>query len=191
MPACLVSVKSVKFLASSLQIPLSNLLRARTPLPLFPPAVLASLPAHRADVGALAAYRPLGLLATGSADTNIKLWSLDSLGSSGGGGRSGDGGCAAGQQRPVPLQVLKGHAHPITQLQFTPDCEVLISADAGGGLRVWQVDGGKEGRLLHDLAGHHTAAITGIACHPDERVFATCSLDRTLRVWDMDQQAGK
>ncbi|KAL4422687.1 hypothetical protein ABPG75_008884 [Micractinium tetrahymenae] len=156
--------------------------------------VLAALPAHRADVGALAAYPPLGLLATGSADTNIKLWGMAGLahgGSSDDGGGGGGGGGSGGTTRLAPLQVLKGHAHPITQLHFTPDGELLISGDAGGGLRVWQVAGGAAGRLLHDLSGQHSAAITGIACHPEERLFATCSLDRTLRAWDMDSQAGK
>lgn len=155
--------------------------------------MLIALPAHRADVRALAAYSPLGLLATGSADTNIKLWGLA--------GQSGDvhscsidGSGSGGRDRVarlVPLQLLKGHAHPITQLSFTPDGEVLISGDSGGGLRVWQVSGGAAGCLLHDLSGQHTAAITGIACHPEERLFATSSLDRTLRAWDMDSQAGK
>lgn len=150
--------------------------------------MLAALPAHRADVGALAAYPPLGLLATGSADTNIKLWRLNGQGSN-------DGSCASersGGAAPLaPLQVLKGHAHPITQLRFSPDGELLISGDAGGGLRVWQVSGGAVGHLLHDLSGQHSAAITGVACHPEERLFATCSLDRTLRAWDMDSQAGR
>lgn len=157
--------------------------------------MLAVLPAHRADVGALAAYPPLGVLATGSSDTNIKLWQLagqsSRIVSCSGDCSSSGGSGGGGATRPAPLQVLKGHAHPITQLRFTPDGELLISGDAGGGLRVWQVSGGAAGRLLHDLSGQHGAAITGIACHPEERLFATCSLDRTLRAWDMDLQAGK
>ncbi|PSC69091.1 katanin p80 WD40 repeat-containing subunit B1-like protein isoform X1 [Micractinium conductrix] len=143
-------------------------------------AVVAHHAAHRADVTALACLEEQNLLASGSVDTNIKLWGLA------GGKRGGSSGTAPLQL----LQVLKGHTHPITQLRLTPDGELLISGDAGGGLRVWRISGGTEARLQHDLSGQHTAAVTGIACHPEERLFATSSLDRTLRVWDMDAQAG-
>ena len=143
--------------------------------------VVAHHAAHRADVTALACLEEQNLLASGSVDTNIKLWGLA------GGKRGGSSGTAPLQL----LQVLKGHTHPITQLRLTPDGELLISGDAGGGLRVWRISGGTEARLQHDLSGQHTAAVTGIACHPEERLFATSSLDRTLRVWDMDAQAGR
>ena len=164
-----------------------------------PCAVVTTLVAHRADVAALACMAPLGLLATGSADTNIKLWDLlpgsDNVGRSTASGRSSGGGNSGGSTHQMireARQVLKGHSARLTQLRFTPDGELLISGDAAGGLRVWHVAGGAAGRLLHNLSGTHTAAITGIACHPEERLFATCSLDRTLRVWDLDgAQAGR
>jgi katanin p80 WD40 repeat-containing subunit B1 len=164
----------------------------------MPCAVVTTLVAHRADVAALACMAPLGLLATGSADTNIKLWDLLPGGCDAGRsaasnrGSSGGSGGSTHQTIREARQVLKGHSAPLTQLRFTPDGELLISGDAAGGLQVWHVAGGAAGRLLHDLSGTHTAAITGIACHPEERLFATCSLDRTLRVWDLDgAQAGR
>ena len=144
-------------------------------------AVVASLAAHRSDVGVLAVMAPLALLATGGADGNIKLWGMPTP--------------EAGSQHPAkplalkePRQKLKGHAGELTALHFTPDGEQLISGDSCGGLRVWEVAGGapKAGRLAHNLSGHHSGAISGLACHPDERLFVSCSADRTLRVWDMD-----
>ncbi|PRW32885.1 katanin p80 WD40 repeat-containing subunit B1 [Chlorella sorokiniana] len=144
-------------------------------------AVVASLAAHRSDVGVLAVMPPLALLATGGADGNIKLWQLPAP--------------EAGAQHPAkplalkePRQKLKGHAGELMALHFTPDGEQLISGDSQGGLRVWEVAGGapKAGRLAHNLSGHHSGAVSGLACHPDERLFVSCSADRTLRVWDMD-----
>lgn len=134
--------------------------------------------AHRADVTALACMGPLALLATGSADASIKLWALPA------------DGPRSGSRAVQPLQTLQGHAAPIRCLQFTPDGDMLISGDEAGGLRVWQVAGGTAGRLLHDLSRQHAAAVTSIACHPEERLFVTCSSDRTVRVWDMDRQPG-
>ena len=144
-------------------------------------AVVASLVAHRSDVGVLAVMAPLALLATGGADGSIKLWGMPAP--------------EAGSQHPAkplalkePRQKLKGHAGELTALHFTPDGEQLISGDSCGGLRVWEVAGGapKAGRLAHNLSGHHSGAVSGLACHPDERLFVSCSADRTLRVWDMD-----
>lgn len=144
-------------------------------------AVVASLAAHRSDVGVLAVMAPLALLATGGADGNIKLWGMPAP--------------EAGSQhleKPLvlkePRQKLKGHAGELTALHFTPDGEQLISGDSCGGLRVWEVAGGapKAGRLAHNLSGHHSGTVSGLACHPDERLFVSCSADRTLRVWDMD-----
>lgn len=175
--------------------PIPALAYALEPHPTSLLAAACTLVAHRADVTSLACMAPLSLLATGSADTNVKLWCLAGSGGAGSGGAGGgDGSGASTQLHPrvirVAAQTLRGHAAPITRLEFTPDGQLLISGDAAGGLRVWHVAGGEAGRLLHDLTGHHTAAVTGIACHPEERLFVTSSLDRTLRVWDMDAQPG-
>lgn len=143
--------------------------------------VVATLLAHRSDVGALALMAPLALLATGGADGDVKLWQLG----------SGQQPPAAPKVLKQPLQKLKGHTSELTRMQFTPDGEQLISGDAAGGLRVWEVAGGATGRLAHDLKKNHTGSITGIACHPGERLFATCSADRTLRVWDLDAVPGR
>jgi len=89
-------------------------------------AVVASLAAHRSDVGVLAVMAPLALLATGGADGNIKLWQLPAPD-------------AGGQhpQKPLalkePRQKLRGHAGELSALHFTPDGEQLISGDSGGG----------------------------------------------------------
>ncbi|KAI3430413.1 hypothetical protein D9Q98_005008 [Chlorella vulgaris] len=162
--------------------------------------LVCKLEAHGLGVSALACMAPVSLLATGSADTSIKLWLLGAASNT----RSTSGACAvaAGNsgdrthqtQQPwspkAAVHTLQGHSAPITRLQFTPDGEMLISGDESGCLRVWHVACGRAGRLLQELAGSHTAAVTGIACHPEERLMATCSLDGTVKVWDLDAQFG-
>ena len=39
------------------------------------------------------------------------------------------------------------------------------------------------GALLQTLAGHDRE-LTHVACHPTQRLVATCSMDSTFRLWD-------
>lgn len=144
--------------------------------------------AHRSDVSALAYLEPARLLATGGTDGGIKLWQLGgdaAVAATVGAAARGQAPRAAAPQLREPLQHLKGHAGELTRLVFTPDGSSLVSGDSRGGLRVWDVQCGAAGALLHALGGH-SGGITGLVCHPEERLFVSCSADKTLRVWDVD-----
>ena len=41
----------------------------------------------------------------------------------------------------------------------------------------------ESGALLQSLAGHDRE-LTHVACHPTQRLVATCSMDSTFRLWD-------
>ena len=41
----------------------------------------------------------------------------------------------------------------------------------------------ESGALLQTLAGHDRE-LTHVACHPTQRLVATCSMDSTFRLWD-------
>ncbi len=81
----------------------------------------APLDGHGGPVQSIAMSRDGGLVATGSADGKLRLWSTAT-------------------QRQVGASMPGGDA-PATSLAFSPDGETLASAAADGTLRLWSVAG--------------------------------------------------
>jgi WD40 repeat protein len=87
---------------------------------------------------------------------------------------------------------LKGKAHPLRVLTFSPDGKMLAASsgilEGPGSLKgseefealIWNVETGE----LQKNLPHHARAITAIAFSPDGKLLATSSIDRTLRMWD-------
>jgi WD40 repeat protein len=54
---------------------------------------------------------------------------------------------------------------------------------------VWHRD---TGTLLETLAGHGEGSVNSVAWNPtNERMFATCSDDHTIRIWEAPQRASR
>ena len=70
--------------------------------------------------------RAQGLLASGSADTTVKLWRLP-----------GGGGAAL-----EAVQTLRGHTDAVHALAFVPARGWLASGGSDGSVRLWRVDAG-------------------------------------------------
>lgn len=113
------------------------------------------------------AFSPDGrILASGSADESIKFWDT-----------------TTGQL----LKNLEGHSRPVNSLAFLPEGEHLLSCSGGravGGneIKLWRVS---DGRDLGTLAAH-SAPIQHLALASDARSFATSSLDKSVKVWQVD-----
>jgi WD40 repeat protein/serine/threonine protein kinase len=78
------------------------------------------------------------------------------------------------------------HSSPVYAVAFSPNGEQALSAggeESGAGCDVllWNVENGKVRRTL---AGHEKPVL-GVAFIPNTRHAATCSLDRTVRLWDL------
>src|SRR5262249_29006338 len=101
------------------------------------------------------------LLASGSADQTIKLWSTTS-----------------GKE----VLTLKGHTGRVNSVGFSPDGKRLISGSADKTVRIWDTATGKELLRMED----HTAAVTSVAFSPDEQHAASGSEDMSVRVWEAD-----
>ncbi|MBU0640076.1 MAG: hypothetical protein KKB50_14520 [Planctomycetes bacterium] len=118
-----------------------------------------TLDGHTGGVSCLAVSPTGQVLASGSTDTTIKLWSLP-----------------AGDE----LRTLAGHTTGVVALAFSADGAALASVDAWGGtLRIWRT---VDGTLLdtYNLEPHGGAY--AVACSADKRFLSYGCSDTTLIV---------
>lgn len=104
------------------------------------------------------------MLASGSYDSTIRLWDLETL---------------------ETIKVLTGHTRGVTSLQF--DSGKLISASMDGTLRIWNYRL-QNPECVSILRGH----TDGVLClHLDGKLLASGSADSTVRVWDYEKKECK
>lgn len=131
---------------------------------------------QKAEVSALK-FNPFddSMLATGSADTTVQIWSLKSHLTS----ESGKGGTL--------LQTLSGHTKGLRSLEYNPTAaDVLCSSSYDLSLRFWDIEAGRE-KLC--LKGKLDDITWNIAFSQDGSLLATASRAKILRVFDPRGQA--
>jgi U3 small nucleolar RNA-associated protein 13 len=102
------------------------------------PRTTAAVVAHEKDVNALAVAPNDRLLATGSQDKTIKLWSAPDL---------------------VPLATLRGHKRGVWALAFSPVDQILASASGDRTIRLWSVARDAGYACLRTLEGHDASVL--------------------------------
>jgi WD40 repeat protein len=94
------------------------------------------------------------------------------------------------------LQILEGHNSHVNGVAFSPDEKRVATSGADNRLALWEIE---SGRLLRVFDGHTNIAV-GVGFIPrrpyavtdpaggkgDAPLLVSSSVDRTLRVWDMD-----
>ena len=95
------------------------------------------------------------ILATGSYDSTIKIWNID----------TGD-----------ELRTLRGHHSGVRCLAFQGN--KMASGSLDSTIKMWNLDTGEE---LHTLRGH-TRGVIGL--HLEGSYLASASADHTIRVWN-------
>ncbi len=76
---------------------------------------------------------------------------------------------------------IKGHTNSVFSLASTPNKKYLISGGRDAHLKVWDRENNFE--LFKDIPAH-LFAINNIVFSNDGLNFATCSMDKSIKVWD-------
>ncbi|NXT22263.1 KTNB1 protein, partial [Syrrhaptes paradoxus] len=124
--------------------------------------VLRTLLGHKANICSLD-FHPFGsFVASGSLDTNIKLWDV---------------------RRKGCVFRYKGHTEAVRCLRFSPDGKWLASAADDHTVKMWDLAAGK---IMCEFTGH-TGPVNVVEFHPNEYLLASGSSDRTVRFWDLEK----
>jgi WD40 repeat protein len=83
------------------------------------------------------------------------------------------------------IRSFKGHAGPVYSVCFSPDGRYALSGSYDNTIKLWDFNNGKE---IRSFKGH-TYVVTSVSFSPDGRYALSGSLDNTLKLWDI--QSGK
>lgn len=78
---------------------------------------------------------------------------------------------------------IKKHTDWVTAVAFSPNGQMLASADRNGGISIWDPDTAQE---LFTLAGHKSA-VTAVSWRADSKLLASCSEDGSAKLWEMQE----
>ena len=123
---------------------------------------VALLTGHRDDVKSVAYSPEGGTIASGSADTTVRLWDA-----------------VTGQQKAT----LTGHTDPVFSVAFSPDGGTIASGSDDTTLRLWDAITGQQKAILTG----HTGGVSSVAYSPGGGTLASGSWDNTVRLWDACQ----
>lgn len=123
-------------------------------------------------------FHPLsGLLATGGADFDIKLWEISS-------GEEQNRGPGASYKIS-----LSYHDSAVNVLRFSPSGEQLASGADGGAVVLWKLhynDAGETWKLLKRLSFHHKDVLD-LQWSADGAFLISGSVDNTCIIWDVNK----
>ena len=122
-----------------------------------PSAPEALLQGHENAVQALAVDPAGHWLASGSADSTVKLWNLETH---------------------DVRRTLRGRGDFVSALNFSPDGSTLAAGSLDGSIKLWSATTGRGLRTLYN----HKSRVTSIAFTPSSDVIASASEDGTVRL---------
>ena len=122
-------------------------------------ALVHTFEGHTSGVSSIAISPDNQVLASGSYDCTIKLWSV---------------------QTKELLNTLKGHRDRVTSIAISPNAQLLASSSYDGTIKLWSL---RTGDLLHTLTGN-AGRIHSITFSPNSRALMGSSGQGT-QLWDV------
>ncbi|AFZ14017.1 WD40 repeat-containing protein [Crinalium epipsammum PCC 9333] len=122
--------------------------------------LLRTLTGHNHSVRAVAITPDGKTAVSGSDDTTLKVWDL---------------------QTGTALSTLTGHNDSVIAVAITADGKTAVSGSHDNTLKVWDL---KTGTALSTLTGHNDSVIA-VAITADGKTAVSGSHDNTLKVWDL------
>jgi len=135
--------------------------------------------AHDARIFTLA-FSPTqpDLLASGGADSQVKLWSLERNGA--------EWQVIRPQDKPVNQQQAI-HTGPVHTLAFSHDGHYLASASRDKTVKVWEVQPDTFKTTLRTTLTGHNDVVVALAFHPQKMQLASGGDDTSVLLWDLSR----
>jgi len=156
---------------------------------------LTSYVGHNGSVNSIAFHPTQDLALTASGDGTAHIWKYVVLSHVLGGASSEESPDSESEDTDAlgkresrsavvntikaPITALTGHQGVVSGCEWLND-ELCVTSSWDRTANLYNVETGSN---LQTLAGHDRE-LTHVACHPTQRLVATCSMDSTFRLWD-------
>lgn len=87
-------------------------------------------------------------------------------------------------QGAAPIARLEGHSNSVFALDFSPGEEILVSGGRDACLKFWNTNS----YFLEENIVAHLYAINYLSFREDGKYLVTCSMDKSLKIWDMSSR---